>query len=77
MILCGHGGYCARVPDHAGAHTADPPPKTREWDRRYATVYLDARLDRCLILVRAVGDAASLALLDFKAPEWANLRDPL
>jgi hypothetical protein len=34
MILCGHGGYCTRVPDHGGCHTASPLPGTRDWDLR-------------------------------------------
>ena len=32
--LCGHGGYCRRIPGHQGCHTAYPAPTTHKWDRR-------------------------------------------
>jgi hypothetical protein len=73
LILCGYGGYCARTPDHQGAHTRDYNPKTRKFDQDTCT--LDARLERAIQAVRAITDAATLALLDYPAPWYADLRD--
>jgi hypothetical protein len=74
MIFCGHGGFCARVPNHAGAHTADYNPTTRAWDKR-REVSFNERVERAIVSVKAVGDAVTLALLDLPTPYWADLND--
>jgi hypothetical protein len=62
--VCGHGGYCQRIPGHAGVHTARPTPLANGWDRNreeIAQAHIDA--------------AVTLLALDFPSPWYADLLD--
>jgi hypothetical protein len=45
MPLCCYGGYCTRVRDHQGAHTAFPFPSTKRFDRRVEDAVILLMLD--------------------------------
>lgn len=64
MTGCDRTPGCARLAGHSGVCTACPNPATLAWDRDKIP---DAQIDA----------AVTLLALDFPAPPWADLRDPL
>jgi hypothetical protein len=59
------GVACVRRAGHAGACTACPSAATLDWDTEARTIE------------QRINVAVTLLALDFPAPSWADLNDPL
>jgi hypothetical protein len=59
-----HVRNCVRVLGHAGCHTACPSSATLDWDQ-----------SRVPVTTEQIEGAASLLMLDFPTPSWADLND--
>jgi hypothetical protein len=59
-----HITNCVRVLGHAGCHTACPSSATLDWDH-----------GRAPIQTEQIDAAATLWMLDFPTPYWADIND--